>query len=461
MLQSEQPQFEAPTATEQLLHPDPEALRAVPAALAHRCRALPLRITRDEITVAMANPADVVALDDLRAATGRRVRAVAAAATALQEHLSRHYGPQPTGLHPGARPGTGTERPGATPAAPAAASRQRATPAPLWFGKVKVQDRAVFFSELYTMLNAGVGLFQALDTIGETIRPVRLAELVRRLRDGVRGGKPLSDAMRRYPDVFSTLNCAIFAAGESGGFLAEAVHRCAEYSERESRLQQKIKQETWYPKLVLLAFLFIPTLPTLVLQGVRAWLSQLAGIGLAAVPFVLAAGLLWQALKAAGKSDSTRQTLDSIKLSLPLLGKVSKRLAFARFSRAMSALYTAGLGFVRGVPLAAEATGNEAIADHLRRSVPRIQQGAPLSEVLETSRHVPPMVVQMVRTGEQTGQIDSMLDKVADYFEQEADTAIHQMVVSLTPVCILLLGGLVAVKVVGFYTGLYNFDAVP
>jgi len=119
------------------------------------------------------------------------------------------------------------------------------------------------------------------------------------------------------------------------------------------------------------------------------------------------------------------------------------------------------LGFVRGVPLAAEATGNEAIADHLRRSVPRIQQGTPLSEVLETSRHVPPMVVQMVRTGEQTGQIDSMLDKVADYFEQEADTAIHQMVVSLTPVCILLLGGLVAVKVVGFYTGLYNFDAVP
>jgi type II secretory pathway component PulF len=457
VLQAEHPQFEAPTADEQLLHPDPEALRAVPAALAHRCRALPLRMTREEITVAMANPADVVAVDDLRAATNRRVRVVAAAAPVLQQHLARHYGPQPTSLRADAGPRTGTEQSAATSAASKAEPKLRATPGPLLFGKVRVQDRAVFFSELYTMLNAGVGLFRALDTIGETIRPVRLAEVVRRLREGVQGGKPLSDAMRRYPDVFSTLNCAIFAAGESGGFLAEAAHRCAEYSEREFRLQQKIKRETWYPKLVLLAFVFIPTVPTLVLQGLRPWLSQLAGIGLAAVPFVLAAVLLWQALKAAGKSDSTRQTLDSIKLSLPLFGKVSKRLAFARFSRAMSALYTAGLGFVRGVPLAAEATGNEAIADHLRRSVPRIQEGTPLSEVLEASRHVPPMVVQMVRTGEQTGQIDSMLDKVADYFEQEADTAIHQMVVTLTPICVLLLGVLVAVKVIAFYTGFYAF----
>lgn len=445
-----QPQFRSPVERSRLPRPEPDALTAVPKAVAERCRAVPLRVSGEELLVAMANPADLLAVDDLRSAAGRRVQVVPVAESVLRRLLAESYGPQ-----------TGEGRPPPTPAAPPEADGPAAGRGSVPGGRISAKDRAVFFSELHAMVDAGVGLASALETLGRTIRPARLAHITRRLRQRVAAGKSLSEAMKSFPEVFDPLTLGIVTAGETGGFLADSFQRCAAYADREFALRQKLRRELFYPKLIALSVLVVPTIPTLVLQGVGAWMGQLLREALYLVPVIVGVGVVRQAVRAAGKSSELRKKLDAVKLSLPLLGKVFRGLSLARFCRAMSALYGAGVGFVRGVPVAADAAGNAALADHLHRSLPRIEKGAPLSDILEDSRYVSPMVVQMVRTGEQTGNIDGMLTKVAEYFEQETDTAIHQMVVSLVPLSLLILGGIVAVRVISFYMRFYGGLLAP
>lgn len=322
--------------------------------------------------------------------------------------------------------------------------------------RVGAKDLAVFFRELFTMLNAGVSLSRALEVQSQATANLELTQILRQFVPRVQGGTPLSSLLSEHPEVFNPLVVGLIRTGETSGGVAGMCQLVSEYQEKEFHLRQAIKRQTFYPKILALAILLIPSVPTLILQGPLAWLGiWLKGLMMAS-PFVLVAGATWFQTRQYRKTRKGRQAIDAFKLRLPLIGPVLGKLSLAKFCRALAALYKAGIGYAQALPLSADACGNEAIGEGLRAAVPRVEQGEKLSEVFRRVPHFHPMVLQVVMTGEETGNLDTMLDKAADYFESEAETSIHQMTVTIGPILLILAGILVGIRVIGFYTGMLN-----
>jgi len=322
--------------------------------------------------------------------------------------------------------------------------------------RIKTKDLAVFFGELGTMLHAGVTLFRAVELQSQTTANARLREVLRQTAARIQRGEKLGDCLARHPQIFSKLVIGLVRAGETMGGLDVMCRRAADYLEKEWALREAIKRETFYPKILAVAIIFIPSVPTLVLQGFGAWMAGFLKMIGVAFPFAIVFGLLWFARGQYVQTRKGKANIDAAKLYLPLFGKVVRRLTLAKFCRALSALYGAGIGYVQALPTAAEACGNEAIAEAIRAAIPLVEEGEKLSAALSRSNYFHPIALQMVITGEETGKLDETLDKVADYFEGEAETAIRQMTVALGPLLLLVGAAFVLVKVLGFYTSFYG-----
>ncbi|PIX38585.1 MAG: hypothetical protein COZ56_20015 [Armatimonadetes bacterium CG_4_8_14_3_um_filter_58_9] len=325
-----------------------------------------------------------------------------------------------------------------------------------FFSRIKTKDLAVFFRELYTMLHAGVSMYRALDLQSQTTANSRLREILRETNARVQRGEKLSDCLARHPQIFSKLVTGLVRAGETTGSLDTMCQRSADYLEKEWELRESVKRQTFYPKTLALAIIFIPTVPTIFVEGIGPWFASILKMIAAAAPFVIAGWFLWFARGQYAQTRKGKSNIDATKLYLPLFGKIVRRLSLAKFCRALSALYGAGIGYLQALPTAANACGNEAIAETIRSAVPAVEGGEKLSAVLSRSNYFHPMVLQMIVTGEETGKMDETLDKVADYFEAEAETALRQMTVALGPLLVLVGAGFVLVKVIGFYTNFYT-----
>lgn len=323
-------------------------------------------------------------------------------------------------------------------------------------GRIRAKELSIFFRELYTMINAGVSLYRALELQSQTTVSPRLKRILREISTRIQGGEKFSAQLEKHPVVFSKLIVGLIRAGEATGGLDTMCQRAADYLEKEFHLQETVKRETFYPKILALAIIFIPTVPTLFLQGPGVWFNEILKYVAMAAPIVIGGGVLWCGYKQYLQTLKGKFNIDGAKLRVPLFGKVIQRLSLAKFCRALAALYSAGVGYIQALPMAADACGNEAIADALRSATHHVEAGGKLSEVLSRSRNFHPMVIQMIVTGEETGSLDASLSKVADFLEREAETAIHQMTVALGPILILIGAGLVLAKVVGFYTNLYG-----
>ncbi len=325
----------------------------------------------------------------------------------------------------------------------------------------RLEQKATLLRELATMLKAGVSLGEALHVLEGRAAYPRLREAVLHGAEHVDKGHRFSEVLAEYPDEFSELTTAVIAMGEQTGRLDESFDQVAGYLEREYSLRQMIMRETFYPKVLLVACILIPlAIPALIQaimgsiwSGLWLFLKTLAKWGLI---LGIPGGLVYLVYRSLGKTQQSREGLDSLKLHIPLIGPVVRRLALARFARALSYTYSAGVPMAQGISLAAAVTGNAILERRFQDAVPLVQQGYKLSDALGKAPDIDDMAMRMLRTGEQTGELDKTMERVAEHFEASAETSIHRMAVMALPLGVIFVGIIVGIIVVNFYVQHYS-----
>jgi type IV pilus assembly protein PilC len=324
-------------------------------------------------------------------------------------------------------------------------AKQLANPVPL-------KDLALFYRQLYTLLNSGMALYQALELMSQGMQTPnsQLRRVAGELARQVLSGGTLSAGMARFPWLFDRMQLRMMQAGEQGGLLVEILGRLSTYLEKEYNLRLEIKRRTLYPKLLLLALILIPPIPTLVLRGFGPYAAEVWGV----VSGVIIVGIpLFFLMRLLLKIDAIRDLYDQVKLALPILGPLIRKMAIARFSRSLAALYAAGVPIASALAMAGESAGNAALEKLSHRMAPGLERGASIAQVTGASGFFPPMFVGMVGTGESSGNLDQMLDKAADFYEEESSHATIQLVVILGVLLLLIMGILIGIKVIGYWTG--------
>jgi type II secretory pathway component PulF len=316
---------------------------------------------------------------------------------------------------------------------------------------------------MHSMLEAGVAISHALTTMGENAPNVGLRTACREMAPRVATGVPFSELMKSYPGIFSPLMSGMIRAGEAGGFLDRTCKRLSEYSERDYHIQQTIKRETWYPKMLFVCCLMIPTFVPAAIAYFRdhqsffgAWMHAAAGPLLIIVGIVLAMRFKNYLVPLTKHFRPLVLVMDRVKLLIPIGGKSTRGLATAKFCRALGALQAAGMGVRQTINLSADACGNTVIADAARGAINKLEAGATMTEALESTRQFPGIAIQLLRTGEATGNFEVQLDKVADFLESDAETTIKQAVVVLGIVMFLGMAIYIAFYVASMYLSTYT-----
>jgi type IV pilus assembly protein PilC len=315
---------------------------------------------------------------------------------------------------------------------------------------VSPKDLSLFYRQLHTLLNSGVALYRSLEMLSQgaqTPNP-HLRRATGFLAQHILEGGRLSEAMARFPRIFDRMQVRMVEAGEAGGVLVDIFRRLSEYLEREHHIRSEVSRKTLYPKLVLILLMFV--LPINMPLTVQGYVTDLTRILL----WVFGLGIpLWLVGRLFFTSRGGRETFDQVKLAFPVVGKLIRKMAVARFARSFAALYGAGVPIASALAMSGEASGNYVLEQQSRRIVPALERGMPIAQVLEATRFFPPMFTGMVATGESTGSLDTMLDKAADFYEEEASHATQQLVVTLGVVLLIIVAIFVAIKVISFYAG--------
>lgn len=331
---------------------------------------------------------------------------------------------------------------------------------------VSLKDLALLYRQLATLIGAGMALYQSLVALENQTRNPRLRAILREAQSHVMNGGRLSEVMDKHRYVFADLQRDMIRTAEHAGTLEETTRRLADYLERELQLRRMISRLTLYPKLVLLAALFIlgrsffldamPAFSKLIIGSLgkvsysgldyaKDTVLVLVGVGLAYVAVQAAARTLFY------RSPSARVAWEHIKLGTPAIGKVVKAFALTRFGRAFSALYGAGVPLNSALASAARASGSAVIGAAIGRAMDRVERGESLSQALTDTAVFEPMFLDMLRTGEQTGNLDTMVTKAADYLESEAETRAHQYAHVFSTAVYLVVAIMVGYAVVSFY----------
>lgn len=318
---------------------------------------------------------------------------------------------------------------------------------------VPLTDIHFFFRQLGTMLKAGIGPSAALDTLAKQAKNAKLSQILLETRDHVIAGRPMSVGLQRYPEVFSPLIVSMVRAGEEGGSLVEQCEQLSEYIQRDIELRNLIRRETAYPKIILGASVFIIFGTNVIISAVRP------GAGGIAAPVVLwiifAAALIGGFLfaRVGMRNPAIRAQFDRFTLKVPGVGGMIHGFAMAKFGRAFGALYRSGLPLGRATQLAADACGNEAIRERIYPIIPRMDSGEGIASTWASTGAFSPIVLDMASTGEQTGNMDFMLLKVAEYYEDESTTRSRQAAMVVGVVCFLIVAAYVGYVVVTFWLG--------
>ncbi|HXE72721.1 MAG TPA: type II secretion system F family protein [Candidatus Nitrosotenuis sp.] len=319
-----------------------------------------------------------------------------------------------------------------------------------------LQKRALFFRQMASLMEAGVSLGKAVRTAG----PHSLGGLTETVAREVDAGIRLSQALGRYPHLFTPYEINMVAAGETGGALDRRLGDLAASLEQNFSLQQMLLSRLLYPMLVLHAAIFIPTLPILVLQGPAPYLLSVGMVLVPAYGLVLGSWLLY---RLASASSGIRLAIDQFLLMVPILGRALRTLAGARFLAGLGQLYEAGLPAARAVELAASACGNSALAARLAGTAARVQEGLPLTQALAPTGLLPPMAMQMMSAGEESGSISTILQKTARYMHQEVEHTTQRVMTVLPVVLLLIVGfivGVVALRALAPVLSIYR-EVIP
>jgi len=296
--------------------------------------------------------------------------------------------------------------------------------------RANARDMALFYQNMASLVNAGTGIGAALGSMAQVAPSRGLRRACEQMQQRVMTGAQMSDLMWAYPGIFSPLQSGIVAAGERGGFLVASFERLSAYSERDYELQTMIKRETWYPRLVaaVTPLLSPPALIALIMQGPHAWWALMEPVVVKVAIFAVIYYTFVLLKPFIPPDNPVKAVWDRVRLYVPRVGKVVRALSTAKFCRSYGALYSAGVGPGEAIRISAIACGNLAIGKDAIKQIPDIERGVPLAQALRQTHHFPPLALQMMQIGEQSGDIDVALGKAADFLEKDSETTIRNAV---------------------------------
>jgi len=341
------------------------------------------------------------------------------------------------------------------------------------FKKVKPKSLQIFSRQLATMIEAGVSVVTALTTLEQQTDDKYLREVITDVRSEVEGGMVLSKAFARHPKVFNRLFVSMVEAGESSGTLDSVLDRVAVQIEKDTKIKRRVKGAMIYPAVVLtfatlvLTFMLMVIVPVFVkvfdqLNGDLPRFTQLvmhASYALRHYWFLIFPSLaaLAFALRQAKRTTRGRQVWDRFKLHIPMkIGDVVRKIALARFSRTLATLVAAGVDIIKALEITGTTAGNWVVEQALANARTRVHEGAAISQPIAEDPIFPPMVGQMVKIGEETGELDKMLGKVADFYEDEVDTSIQSLTSIIEPVLMIGVGVMVGTIVISMYLPMFK-----
>lgn len=325
--------------------------------------------------------------------------------------------------------------------------------------KIKPEDMIVFTRQLATLFAAGLPFIRSLDTLATQATNPKLKEIIFKVKLDVEGGQTFAAALRKHPKVFNELYVNMIAAGEEGGILEDILNRLALMAEKEEEIRAKVKSSTMYPKFVIgaiviaifvMLYFVVPRfsmlyanfgaelpLPTRILIGMsdlfkKYWYFLIGGIIAIYVSF-----------KTYIETESGRYNWHNFLLSAPIFGPLNVKVAMSRFARTFGTLFKSGLPILQTIDIVSNAIGNVVISQILMKMRADVQAGMGLAESMKDYKVFPPIILQMIDIGEESGQLDEMLSKVSEYFDQEVDYGIKNLITALEPALLVFIFGMV------------------
>ncbi len=337
--------------------------------------------------------------------------------------------------------------------------------------KITVKDLGVFTRQFATMINAGLPMVQCLDILGKQLEKENFQKIVSTVTTDVEGGATLAEALGKHP-LFTTLYVNMVDAGEAGGILDLILNRLAVYLEKAEALTRKVKAALMYPAVVFfvaigatvfMLMFIIPTfakmftdfggdlpLPTKIVMGLSDFLRTKWYVMLAVISGSVFAFKRFQA------SETGKLKIDQFMLKVPILGPVIRKSSIARFTRTLGTLVSSGVPILNGLDITARTAGNKVVENAIYATKLSISQGNTIAEPLRESGVFPPMVTQMIGVGEQTGALDEMLEKIANFYDDEVDTAVDTLTSVIEPVMIVVMGTMVGGMLIAMYLPMFK-----
>ena len=343
-------------------------------------------------------------------------------------------------------------------------------------GRVKAKDLTVFSRQFATMVNSGLSMLRCLYVLEEQTPNKKLAKVIGEVRADVEAGISLSDALEKHPKVFSRLYVSMVRAGELGGILDEVLNRLATQLEKEDSIRRAVKSAMVYP--ILIGSFALIVLIGMVLFLIPIFAAMYKDLGDAKLPFLtrimmgisngalsFPTNVIAVALIVGGvyglirlkRTDRGHHAWDRMKLKVPMgIGAIVQKLAIARFARTLGTLITSGVPILQAIEITGQAAGNVVIEDAMEKVEVSVKEGQSITQPLSECKVFPAMVTQMISVGEETGSLDAMLGKIADFYEDEVNAAVKSLTSILEPILMLFVGALVGTVVISMYLPIFN-----
>ena len=338
--------------------------------------------------------------------------------------------------------------------------------------KVQTKDLVVFTRQFSTMIDAGLPLVQCLDILSRQQENKTFKKILTEVKEAVESGSTFADALAKHPKVFDELFVNLVAAGEVGGILDTILNRLAAYIEKAQKLKKQVKSAMTYPTTIIgIAFVVIAVIlifvipafetmfadfgkalpmPTQVVINISNFVQDYVLVIIGAIAFVIIA------LKQIYRNRKGREVIDAVSLKLPVFGILIRKVAVAKFTRTLGTMISSGVPILDGLEIVAKTAGNKTVEYAIYKVKQSISEGKTIAEPLEKSGVFPPMVCQMIAVGEQAGSIDTMLNKIADFYDDEVDDAVSNLTAMMEPLLMLFLGTTVGGLVIAMYLPIFE-----
>jgi type IV pilus assembly protein PilC len=347
---------------------------------------------------------------------------------------------------------------------------------PFFQRRVKGKDVVVFCRQFSTMIDAGLPLIQCLDTLGSQEPNKTFAKIIMSLKTDIEGGATLTDALKKHPKIFDELFVNLTAAGEAGGLLDVVLARLSAYMEKAMKLKSKVKGAMTYPASVLvISFGVIALLLIKVIPVFQEMFTSMGGALPGPTQFIIDASAFMQhyilhmivalvvlvfAFRRYYRTEQGRLVVDRMILKSPVFGPLLKKVAVSKFTRTLATMVSSGVPILEGLDIVSRTAGNKVVENALIETKKSISEGKTIAEPLRDTEVFPPMVVQMIAVGEATGALDTMLLKIADFYDDEVDAAVDAMTSLLEPFMMVFLGGIVGGMIIAMYLPIFKMASV-